>query len=158
MDPIEHLNLIAHPEGGFYREYYRGSDVIPTPHGDRSTATAIHFYLPPYSRSHFHRLRNDELWFWQYGGTATAYLLHDDATVSVHSIGSPMSGNASYILFTRETWFAAETAEEGVLVSCVVAPGFDFADFELARRSELRELFPEHEELIRRCTRAEDEE
>ncbi|MFM7773539.1 MAG: cupin domain-containing protein [Candidatus Kapaibacterium sp.] len=157
MDPIEHLHLAPHPEGGYYREYYRGSGNVPTSNGERSTATAIHFHLPPFSRSHFHRLRSDELWFWQDGGIATAYLLHGYDSLTTHLIGPPMSDGMSYIVFPRETWFAAETADEGVLVSCVVAPGFDFADFELGRRSELLRAFPRHEDLIRRCTRAQDD-
>ncbi|MFN5865988.1 MAG: cupin domain-containing protein [Candidatus Kapaibacterium sp.] len=155
MNIIEHLQLLPHPEGGFYREYYRGDLNVSTPQGDRSTATAIYFYLPPHSRSHFHRLRNDELWFWQHGGTATAYLLHNDGTLDTHQVASPASAHRGFILFPRDTWFAAETQSEGVLVSCVVAPGFSFADFELAGRTELLEAYPAHAEVIARCTREE---
>ncbi len=39
------------------------------------------------------------------------------------------------------------------LVGCTVAPGFEFEDFELARREELARAHPRHRKLIERLTR-----
>ena len=152
MDIVSDLQLTPHPEGGFYREYYRSSGEVLTESGMRSNATSIYFYLPANSVSHFHRLKNDELWFHHEGGSARVHLLFDDGRLETTSIGALRNGATPYVVFPRDVWFAAEADSEGILVSCVVAPGFDFADFEIADRAFLLRSFPEHSTCIERCT------
>jgi uncharacterized protein len=122
--------LGPHPEGGYYRETYRspltvGPDGWP---GQRALATAILYLLPANEQSAWHRVRGDELWLWQGGGPM---LLNVDDTA--HVIGPDRrSGHELQVVVPGGVWQSATpAADEWSLVACVVAPGFDFADFEL---------------------------
>ena len=126
--------LAPHPEGGFYRETYR-SALTSTPPGwpgERALATAILYLLPPGERSAWHRVRGDELWLWQ-GGAAMELRVEQDE----HLVGPDRSaGHELQVLVPAGAWQSATPAAGAdgpgwSLVACVVAPGFDFADFEL---------------------------
>lgn len=122
---IAQLDLAPHPEGGFYRETVR----LPAVSGDRSAMTAILFLLDAGQRSHWHRVDAAELWLW-HAGAPLALRLHGAAPIL---LGSDLAaGNQPQALVPAGTWQAAEAGEAWALVSCVVAPGFDFAGFELA--------------------------
>lgn len=150
MNIAERLQLVEHPEGGFYREYYRSSITVPTEQGPRSAATSIWFCLPVGVVSHFHRLSNDEIWYWHEGGPAIVHIIYPEGRYEHVKLGPPPS--AYMAVLPAGTWFGAESDGADVLVSAMVAPGFDFSDFELARRDELIALFPQHEEIILRLT------
>jgi predicted cupin superfamily sugar epimerase len=135
---VERLGLRPHPEGGWYRETWR-SPVMFEPDGydgPRHAATAIYFLLHPGEKSAWHVVRSAELWFWHSGGPL---LLRrggsgaepGDADVVV--LGPDVAaGQEPQVLIPPGVWQAAEPAgDEPVLVSCVVAPGFDFADFRM---------------------------
>ena len=134
----ELLDLSPHPEGGWYRQTWR-SDVSFTPDGydgRRVTATAIYFLLNPGERSRWHRVASDELWLWHSGGPLTLTLGGDAAGPSepvAHLLGpSVEAGQWPQLLVPGGSWQSAvPAASEPVLVSCVVSPGFEFADFEL---------------------------
>jgi uncharacterized protein len=128
------LGLEPHPEGGWYRETWRApvSFTPPGYPGPRAAATAITFLLAAGERSGWHRVRSDELWLWQglgplrlsYGGSGAGPIL-DHATV--------LGSDSVRALVPGGVWQAAEPATDaGALVACIVSPGFDFADFELA--------------------------
>jgi predicted cupin superfamily sugar epimerase len=133
MTIAERLKLIEHPEGGFYREYYRSSITVPTAGGPRSAATSIWFCLPVGVVSHLHRLANDEIWYWHEGGPVIVHIIHPDGRYEQVELGAHTHTYAA--------------------VSAMVAPGFDFEDFELAERDKLTALYPDHEETIRRLTK-----
>jgi uncharacterized protein len=119
-------DLQPHPEGGWYRETYKSAVQLHPPGygGPRASATAILFALHPGERSAAHRVRSDELWFWHAGGELD--LRVGDEAVRL----GPATPQA---LVPGGVWQSAEPAgDEPVLVSCVVSPGFDFADFTLA--------------------------
>jgi predicted cupin superfamily sugar epimerase len=137
---VERLDLRPHPEGGWYRETWR-SPVTFEPDGydgPRHAATAIYFLLHPGERSAWHVVRSAELWFWHSGGPL---LLRrggdgdqpDGDSTDVVLLGSEVAaGQQPQALIPAGVWQAAEPAgDEPVLVSCVVAPGFDFADFRM---------------------------
>jgi predicted cupin superfamily sugar epimerase len=139
----EQLDLMPHPEGGWFRQTWR-SPVSFSPDGysgPRSAATAIYFLLHPGERSRWHVVRSDELWFWHSGGplelrTAGAGDEPDTAgpaTASTVLLGGDIgAGQRPQALVCGGVWqSAAPAAQAPVLVSCVVAPGFDFADFRL---------------------------
>lgn len=129
------LDLVPHPEGGWYRVTW-ASPVRFTPagYGDaRAAATAILFLLRPDEESAWHRVRSDELWFWHSGGPLELSLGGVDDTpgdVQARRLGTDLSrGEQPQVLVPAGTWQAARPAgQKEVLVGCVVAPGFDFAD------------------------------
>ena len=129
------LDLRPHPEGGWYAETYRHRSGTATPAGARSLATAIHFLLLPGESSAWHRVASDELWFHHRGGALRLWL-GGDATapgdVVEAQLGSDLpAGQRPQLLVPAGHWQAARPVDEAVLVSCVVVPGFDFADFTL---------------------------
>jgi uncharacterized protein len=135
----EALDLQPHPEGGWFRETYRSSvRVEPPGYGqERSVATAIYYLLGPGDRSRWHTVRSDELWLWHRGGPLELLLGGDgespDAAPARIVLGPDTSaGQAPQALVPAGTWQSARPGgAEEVLVTCVVAPGFDFADFRM---------------------------
>jgi uncharacterized protein len=135
----EQLGLQPHPEGGWFRETWR-SPTSWTPAGyagARSAATAIYFLLQPGERSRWHVVRSDELWLWHSGGPLSLRLggnsdKPEDGNVVI--LGADLlAGERPQALVPAGTWQSAEpVGRQPVLVSCVVSPGFDFADFRLA--------------------------
>jgi uncharacterized protein len=134
----QRLDLVPHPEGGWYRQTWR-SPVSFTPEGyrgERSAATAIYFLLHPGERSRWHVVRSDELWFWHGAGPLELRLGGAGDRPSTEDIvllgGDVMAGQQPQARVPGGVWQAAEPAGDlPVLVSCVVAPGFDFADFRM---------------------------
>jgi predicted cupin superfamily sugar epimerase len=132
------LGLEPHPEGGWFRETYRSAHSF-TPDGypgTRSAATAIYFLLHPGERSRWHVVRSDELWLWHCGGPLELALggAGPDPGEPRPALLGPdvVAGHRPQILVPGGEWQSARPAgAEPVLVSCVVAPGFDFADFTL---------------------------
>jgi predicted cupin superfamily sugar epimerase len=121
---IELLQLEPHPEGGHYRETWRGPDG---PDG-RATATAIYFLLRAGERSHWHRLDASEAWLYHSGGPIRLSI--DDWEVV---LGPDVAGGQRpQAVVPAGAWQSAEPTGDWTLVSCVVAPGFEFDGFELA--------------------------
>ncbi len=131
---VDLLGLLPHPEGGWYRETWRsGVEFEPAGYeGSRATATAIYFLLRPGEVSRWHVVKSDELWFWHSGGPLTLRLREDDIVTEVTLGPDLVAGQRPQVLVPGGVWQAAEPAGGvQVLVSCVVAPGFDFADFSM---------------------------
>jgi predicted cupin superfamily sugar epimerase len=134
----EQLDLTPHPEGGWFRETWR-SAVSFSPEGysgPRSAATAIYFLLNPGEQSRWHVVRSDELWFWHSGGPLNLRMGGDGEEPSAESNvllgGDLAAGQQPQARVPGGVWQSAAPAGDApVLVSCVVAPGFDFADFRL---------------------------
>lgn len=158
---IERLNLTAHPEGGFFRETYRSGDHIPHAglperfSGPRPFSTAIYFLVTGQAPSRLHRLKGEELWHFYAGAALTLHLFHPDGRYEAKLLGSdPDRGESFQVLIPAGCWFGASVADPDgyALTGCTVAPGFDFDDFILARRSELLLLFPDHSALVEQLT------
>lgn len=134
----ELLDLRPHPEGGWFRETWRSAVTFQPPgyQGQRSTATAVYFLLQPGERSRWHVVRSDELWLWHGGGALELRLGGDGdepAAETAILLGCDLgAGQRPQVLVPGGVWqSAAPAGHDEVLVSCVVAPGFDFADFRL---------------------------
>ncbi len=132
----ELLDLSPHPEGGWFRETWRSELDVPAYGGVRAAGTAIYFLLAPGESSRWHRVRSAELWFWHRGGSLTLRLGGDADTPAQQTeltLGPDVeAGQRPHALVPPGVWQAARSADEAeVLVSCVVVPGFDFADFTL---------------------------
>jgi uncharacterized protein len=132
----ERLDLQPHPEGGWYRETWRSPvSFVPDGYpGTRSAATAIYYLLYPGERSRWHVVRSDELWLWHRGGPLALSLGGsgaEPAEARALTLGGDLgAGQRPQVIVPGRTWQSATPADQDpVLVSCVVAPGFDFADF-----------------------------
>jgi uncharacterized protein len=157
---IDRLNLLAHPEGGFYKETYRAEESIAVEalpqrfNGKRNFATSIYFLLRSEDCSMFHRIKSDELWHYHAGSSLSIYALID-GKLEVYKLGSnPEQGESLQVVIPANCWFGAKVHVENsyVLAGCTVSPGFDFNDFELAKRNELLLMYPEHAEIIIKLT------
>lgn len=157
---IKHLELKKHPEGGWYRETYRstevvrGSDLPARFAGDRSFCTAIYFLLQSGEISALHRIKSDEMWHFYAGEPLTVHVITSPGDYYPLKLGSNMSdGEVFHGVVPAGCWFGAEVSGDGYsLVGCTVAPGFDFADFEMGSKEQLLKEFPEQAEIIRRLT------
>jgi predicted cupin superfamily sugar epimerase len=127
---IEHLNLQPHPEGGWYRETWR-AEAEP---GHRAGATAIYFLLEAGQRSHWHQVDAAELWLWHAGAPLRLLIAPSGAgPVTGHLLGPSIAqAQEPQRLVPPHHWQATETIDGWTLVSCIVAPGFDFSGFTLA--------------------------
>jgi len=155
---IERLGLAPHPERGYYVETYRSPLVLGgLPHGaPRAASTAIYFLVTRAQPTTFlHRLGSDELFHLYEGGPLDVLLLRGGAGDVVRLGRDVAAGERPQLVIPTGTWFAVELAAEAThcLFGCTVAPGFDFADFELAQGPELAARFPAHAERIARMTR-----
>lgn len=147
---IDKLNLIPHPEGGFFREVYRSEDkvFIDKPYNSyRVYSTSIYFMLTKYSFSHFHKLASDETWHFYDGAAINLHLIDENGNYYTFSLGLDDNSFPQYTI-PKNTWFAAETTGNYSLIGCTVAPGFEFDDFELANEDKLSIAFPQHNEII----------
>lgn len=128
---IRTLKMQPHPEGGHYVETFRDS---PGADG-RATSTAIYFLLQAGEVSHWHRVDAAEIWLWHAGGPLALSLSADGTkatTTAVHLGPDLRAGQRPQAVVPNGHWQAAETLGAWTLVSCVVAPGFQFSGFELA--------------------------
>lgn len=127
------LGLAPHPEGGWYRRTWTAPTTVDTSQGTRPTATAILYLLDAPTR--WHRVRSTELWCWHAGPPVTLLLAGSGpapAAATGTLLGTPADGGFPQVEVPPQVWQAARPVRaEPALVSCVVSPGFDFADFEL---------------------------
>lgn len=151
---IGRYELQPHPEGGWYREVHRSAHslgLLPGYTGERTALTAIYFLLAADDFSAFHRVRSEELWVHLAGEPLELVLLEKEPRVL--TLAAPDGDGAPLLVVPPGVLQAARPLGEFAFVSCLVAPAFDFADFELSTRQELESLFPRHIELVRRFTR-----
>jgi predicted cupin superfamily sugar epimerase len=160
---IRAFRLMPHPEGGFYRETYRageGSAAAALPKrygGPRRFSTAIYFLLRRGDVSRLHRLRSDEVWHFYEGASLRLHIFHQDGRYASVLLGRAAGRTARFqCVVPRGSWFGAEVIGPGsyALAGCTIAPGFEFADFELGGRDALVRRYPRHRRLIERLTPA----
>lgn len=150
-----------HPEGGFYRESYRSAGLIsslclPEFNGDRHYSTAIYFLLQKGDYSAFHKIKSDECWHFYEGGTLLIHVIDKEGDYSCIQLGRKIDkGELLQFVVPANHWFASEPAPgtEFSLAGCTVAPGFDFADFEMADAEKLLKKYPQSHSLIERLCR-----
>ena len=142
QDVIEKLNLLPHPEGGYYRETYRSDEKIPKEvlperySGDRNFFTAIYFLLQSHEQHLWHRLKSDEIWHFYLGSPMLIKFYKDENQINEVILGNNLfAGEQPQILIPHMHWMVAHPILENsfTLVGCTNAPGFDFDDFEIRR-------------------------
>ena len=159
---IERYHMQQHPEGGYFAETYRAAEQVPHAAlpdrfgGNRSFSTAIYFLLESHQYSALHRIQADELWHFYAGDPLEVFVIHPaSGALEIIRLGpDPEAGEVFQAVVSAGAWFGSRPAAGAAysLVGCTVAPGFDFADFELADRAVLLAEFPQYEELIRQLT------
>ena len=158
---VEKYAMQPHPEGGFFAETYRASETIPHAalpqrfSGERNLSTAIYFLLENHHFSAFHRIQSDEVWHFYAGESLNIFVIHGDNRLEIIRLGQNSdSGEVFQAVVPAGAWFGSKPAANSAysLVGCTVSPGFDFADFEMASRSELLKLYPQHAETIELLT------
>src|SRR5262245_45838909 len=156
---IERLGLVPHPERGFFAETYRApARVASSAHGgDRSAGTAIYFLIvDDHPATFLHRLKSDEIFHLYEGGPLDVLRLSAGGRWDVPRLGLDLdAGERPQIVIPAGTWFGTTLAAGAThcLIGCTVAPGFEFADFELANGPELEPLYPDAVSWIRRMSR-----
>jgi hypothetical protein len=129
---VARLELKPHPEGGYYRETFRDKRVDTN---GRAFSTAIYFLLARGERSQWHRIDAVEIWHYYAGSSLTLRIAHDGCTQHTVRLGPDVSqGERPQAIVPAQAWQTAETSGDWTLVGCTVAPGFEFASFELASK------------------------
>jgi predicted cupin superfamily sugar epimerase len=123
---VDTLGMVPHPEGGWYAETFRTAAEA----GGRAAASAIYFLLREGERSHWHRVDACEIWLWHAGSALRLYRSADGVEVETVLLGAKLAADERPQAVVAEgVWQSAESAGAWSLVSCVVAPAFDFAGF-----------------------------
>ncbi len=158
---VKELNLLPHPEGGYYKETYRSKeeiDLVAIGYHEstkRNLSTGIYFLLEKENFSAFHRIKSDEMWHFYAGDPLLIHMLDEEGNYSYQKIGSkPENGEKLQFVVKAGVWFASEVAKGGdyALVGCTVSYGFDFKDFELADKT-LIDRYRQHAKLLSRLIR-----
>lgn len=126
---IEILNMQPHPEGGYYHQTFRDEQGAP-----RGASTAIYYLLEKGQRSHWHKVTDaSEVWLWHAGDALELNISDDGKTTSQHVLGMDLkSGQRPQCIVKADAWQSAAPLGDWTLVSCTVAPGFEFTSFEMA--------------------------
>jgi hypothetical protein len=147
---IEQLSLQPHPEGGWYREWYRSTGTVASDGAQRACITSIHYLLEAHQLSRWHVVDADELWHFYRG--APLQLLHYDPLLrrlERHILSGAADGQPA-VAIARGIWQAARSLGDYSLVGCSVAPGFEFAGFRFV--SALPDHAPHFEHDLREWT------
>ena len=159
---IQQYHLQPHPEGGWYKETYKSTELLPVAAlpqrftGERSFSTAIYFLLELGNFSAFHKIKSDECWHFYAGDSLAVYIIDLQGELSIIELGNDINnGQVFQYVVPANCWFASRPAAESsfCFVGCTVAPGFDFEDFELAAADELSKLYPQHRDIIHELCR-----
>ena len=121
---IEKLNMVSHPEGGYFSESFRDKD---------NHVSLIYYLLKKGQRSHWHRLTKNEILHFYDGDPLNVYISEDSKTIYTKTLGSHIDKNENlHVVVSAGSWFSMRSSGSFSLIGCTVAPGFDYKDFELA--------------------------
>ncbi|KMQ80443.1 hypothetical protein BPMI_03537c [Candidatus Burkholderia pumila] len=153
---IARLKLQPHPEGGYFREVYRGDALVRRDGSEEthSASTAIYFLLCDGAYSSWHRIRSDELWHFYAGDPIHVHVIDAKGALTTLKLGNALLHDDAVFqaAVKAENWFVAECIDPSgiALVGCTVASGFEFSEFEFADSAALETLYPQHREFISR--------
>lgn len=154
---VEQLNMEEHPEGGYYAPAFRSEQLLDTTtfenkrwKGPRSLYSSIYYLLKKGQYSCWHRIASDEMWHFYEGDPIILHVLTQDGTYYSKVLGNSSTEICYQWVVKGGDWFAA--ISDGVkgysLAGCSLAPGFDFADFEIGKEEELLEHYRNQETII----------
>jgi purine nucleoside permease/predicted cupin superfamily sugar epimerase len=155
------LNLEAHVEGGYFRQTFKADHraTIATENGDRVTMTSIYYLLTAESPiGHFHMNQSDIMHYFHMGDPITYYMINADGSLQKTILGpDPTQGHQMQMMVKGGTWKASKTSTDGKygygLIGEAVAPGFEYSDMQLGKKTMLLKQFPKHTQLIEELSR-----
>ena len=156
---VNRLNLIPHPEGGFYRQTYQDDGLVEgfqgidlaSPH---ASSTAIYFLMTEGNFSAFHRLKQDEVWHFYEGSALSVHVIQANGIHQEIRLGRNLEAGEVYQAVVKRGIVFGSCVDSGyALVGCTVAPGFEFGDFELLKKADLLIAYPMHRRIIEKLTR-----
>ncbi len=155
---IENLNMLTHPEGGYFAEHYRSSESFSPAgfDGQRSYATSIYFLLEKGQFSAMHKIKSDEIWHFYLGEPLEIIEIEPNGNLIKTKLGQNFNNGEvlSYVV-KAENWFGSRPLDgsEFSLVGCTVSPGFNFSDFEMPTKAYFLDIFPQHKTLLEEMCR-----
>lgn len=159
---IDNLQLQKHPEGGWFKESYRSPEIIENRClpvrfiGDRNYSTSIYFLLSGTEISAFHKIQQDELWYFHEGSAATIHVIDESGEYFRLHLGNDLEQQQQLQVIVKAGWLfavAVDNSDGYSLVGCNVAPGFDFKDFKMPSRKQLIEEYPQHSLIIKQFSK-----
>ena len=151
---IQELALIAHPEGGYFRETLRDDTL------NRSPYSSIYFLLTHDNISHFHRIDADEVWYYHAGQTLKIHMITPKGEYQTVKLGRDIDcGECLQYCVPKGTIFAStlDSAEGYSLVGCMCQPGFEYEHFELLTQEYLIRQYPQYESIIKRLAISQED-
>ncbi|MCI6693433.1 MULTISPECIES: cupin domain-containing protein [unclassified Clostridium] len=149
---INNLNMEKHIEGGYFKESFVSQDEV---NKDKKLWSSIYFLLETGEVSNFHRLKSDELWYYHDGEALTIYMITPEGELITKKLGKNIEkGEAPQVLVEKGCIFGSAMNNDGyALVGCMVSPAFQYDEFELFKRDDLLELYPNYKDIIIKLTR-----
>lgn len=148
---VDLLGLQPHPEGGFYREMYRSTTSIKdsSTFADKCAYTTIYYLLGGDDFSAWHRIQSDETWFYHLGCDLLVYYFDEKHILQTIEVG--MESMNLQATIPANTWFAATPKKKNTfsLVSCAVAPGFQFSEFEIGTSEMLLDIYGDTDQNLK---------
>jgi len=155
---VQSLNLIPHPEGGYFAEHYRSEETIEPAgfSGPRALATSIYFLLEEGQFSALHRIKSDEIWHFYLGDPLEIIEIDQNGQWISTILGQELGeGQLLSYVVKAGNWFGSRpfAGSKFSLVGCSVSPGFDFQDFEMPPRSYFEKEFPDLKTKLQEITK-----
>lgn len=153
---IEKYDLEPHVEGGYFKEDFKSEIILPnevTKKGKRSLITSCYYLIPQGERSIFHKLTSDEIWNFHVGGPVDVYEINDKGNLTITTLGPDIHLGQSIKHFVKKgTWFGVlpHPGTDYAFFTAIVAPGFEFDDWEKGDPKFLKNLCPEASKIIER--------
>ena len=149
---IKNLEMIPHVEGGYFKESFLSEDNVRE---NKKLWSSIYFLLRTGEVSNFHRLKSDEVWYYHDGEALTIYMITPEGDFITKQLGTDIeNGESPQVLVPKGYIFGSAMNKEGFsLVGCMVAPAFEYEEFELFEREYLLNLYPKYKDIILKLTR-----
>jgi uncharacterized protein len=149
------LDLQPHPDGGYFREVYRATEVLHLPRGLRPAWTSYYALLTSAACIALHRVASDQVWHFYCGDPLEIIWLTQDGRRTDKQLGLDLAAGARpQVVVPARSWYGARVAKGGswTLIGCTIAPAPELADFDLGERAALNARFPAHGRIIAELT------
>ena len=153
---IKNLEMLPHVEGGYFKESFLSEEKVRE---NKNLWSSIYFLLRTGEVSNFHRLKSDELWYYHDGEALTIYMISPEGELITKQLGINIEkGEVPQALVPKGYILGSAMNNDGFsLVGCMVAPAFEYEDFELFEREYLLNLYPKHKDIIIKLTREKND-